>query len=280
MRCLIAIDGSSVGLSAAKLGGKIAAELGAQVTLLCVGADEGTELEKYLDLASDLISTQDQGFTPIGRRGNLVDEILAQMRAVEYDVAFVGYQPRPFLQKVFRGSLASRIANEVPTSVMILRDERERIEHILVGISGGGFTKDCARWAGKIAAAFGAHVTLAHASQTPALMYGGLEEVKETLEEFLQTDTAQSKALRQAVARLREVDVETEVELVHGLPERELLRMMQDRDADLLIVGSSWAAPPVQRTFLRNITEQVLLFTRRPVLVVRPSASHQTRHHP
>jgi nucleotide-binding universal stress UspA family protein len=101
-------------------------------------------------------------------------------------------------------------------------------------------------------------------------MYGGLDEVVETLTEFLETDTLEAQAIKRAVALLSELGVRSEVELAHGLAERELLRLAQDSDVDLLVIGSSWAAQPVHRFFVRNVTEQVLLNTQRPVLVVRP----------
>jgi nucleotide-binding universal stress UspA family protein len=101
-------------------------------------------------------------------------------------------------------------------------------------------------------------------------MYAGLEEVVETFAEFMQTDTSGAHAVRQAVSRLTEMGVQTDVELVHGLAERELLRLAHERDVDLLVIGSAWAAQPMSRLFLRNVTEQVLIHTRRPVLVVRP----------
>jgi nucleotide-binding universal stress UspA family protein len=192
------------------------------------------------------------------------------MLDTEYDLVIVGYETRGFLEKMIWGSWATRIAHEVPTSVLIIRDRRDMINHVLVGISGGGFTEACVAWAGHIATAFDAQVTLVHTSQMPALMYGGLEEVRETLTEFLQTDTAEAHAMKQAVARLDDIGARTEVKLVYGLPERELLRLMQDLDIDLLVIGSWWAAQPVRRAVLRNIAEKLLLHTRRPVLVVRP----------
>jgi nucleotide-binding universal stress UspA family protein len=81
----------------------------------------------------------------------------------------------------------------------------------------------------------------------------------------------ESHAVRRAVLNLTALNVLTDVRLVHGLPERELLRLAQDRDVDMLVIGSAWAAQPMPRLFLRNITEQVLLNTQRPVLVVRPA---------
>lgn len=273
MDILLCTDGSRQGLRAVRLGAAVAAQLKADATLLCVVASKRhADLDDWVGQATDIVEEAGVRFNVIGRRGQLVEEMLAQMLETEFDLVVVGYHARSFLEKAIMGSLAARIAHEVRASVLIVRGKRDWIKHILIGVSGGGFTHDCAEWGGRIAAAFGARVTLLHASQAPPLMYTGFEEVTETLAEFLQTDTLESQALKQAVSDLTSFGVQTHVELVHGLPERELLRLAQDRDVDLLVIGSAWAAQPMPRLFLRNITEQVLLNTQRPVLVVRPAS--------
>jgi nucleotide-binding universal stress UspA family protein len=270
MRILVCTDGSRNGLCAVRLGGAITAQLKSETALLCVVESERHDVNTSLERAGDVMQDYGAEFRSIGRRGRLVEELLTQMLEVEYDLVIVGYYARSFLEKAIWGSLAARIAHELPVSVLIVRDHRDWIDHVLIGISGGGFTSECAEWGGRIAAAFGARVTLLHASQIPPLMYAGLEEVVETLTEFLQTDTPEAHAVRQAVASLTELGVDADVELAHGLPERELLRLAQNLDSDLLVIGSSWAAQTVHRLFMRNIAEQVLIRTRRPVLVVRP----------
>jgi nucleotide-binding universal stress UspA family protein len=271
-KILLCTDGSLDGLRAVRLGAVIAAQLQAEVALLCVVESDRRGVEDSLKRAATVVRKSVDGVQLISRRGKLVDQMLAQLLQVEYDLVVVGYHLRSFLEKVIWGSLAARIAHEVPVSVLIVRGRRDWIEHVLIGISGGGFTDACAEWGSRIAAAFGARVTLLHVSPSPPLMYGGLDEVVETLAEFLETDTPGAQALRRVVATLTELDVQTDVELARGLPERELLRLAQNRDTDLLVVGSSWAAQPAHRLFVRNITEQVLINTQRPVLVVRPSA--------
>jgi nucleotide-binding universal stress UspA family protein len=270
MKILLCTDGSRSGLSAVRLGGTVAARLEAEVTLLCVVESKRRDPIRSLERATRVMEKSGATFTPFGRRGRLLEEMLGEMLHIEYDLVIVGYYARSFLQKMLLGSLAARIANELPVSVLIVRGQRDWINHVLIGISGGGFTEECSKWGGRIAAAFEARATLLHVSAAPPLMYTGLEEVVETLTEFLQTDTPDADAIRQAVAFLTEMGVQANVELTRGLPERELLRVAHQRDVDLLVIGSAWAAQPVRRIFLRNITEKVLLNTQRPVLVVRP----------
>lgn len=270
MKILLCTDGSRDALKAVHLGGAIAERLGADVTLLCSVESRRVSLERSMEQVNRVMQKAVGEFELIGRRGQMTEQMLAQMLQQDYDLVIVGYHSRSFLEKAIWGSLAARIAHELPLSVLIVRGRRDWISHVLVGISGRGFTNECVDWGGRIAVAFGGCVTLLHASATPPLMYGGLEEVVETLSEFLETDTAEAQALKRAVAQLGDLGVETDVELTHGLAERELLRVAQNRDVDLLVIGSSWAAEPVHRFFVRNVTEQILLNTVRPVLVVRP----------
>jgi nucleotide-binding universal stress UspA family protein len=102
-------------------------------------------------------------------------------------------------------------------------------------------------------------------------MYGGLEEVHQTLAEFLETDTPAARALRQAAAVMEKTGVQAEIQLSYGVTDRELLRTAQEGDYDLLILGSAWARPAIDRVVLENITRNVLLQTQRPVLVVYPA---------
>lgn len=272
MRILLCTDGSRNGLCAVHLGGAIAVRMEAEVTLLCVIAGKQRDLERSLERAVDGLKKSAADFETIGHRGKLKEQMLAQMAEKEYDLVVVGYDARSFLEKALWGSLAARIAQELPVSVLIVRCHRDWINHVLIGISGSGFTDECVKWGGRIAVAFDAPVTLLHVSPSPPLMYAGLDEVVETLPEFLQTHTPESQSVRQASAYLTDLGVQTDVELAHGLPERELLRMAQNRDVDVLVIGSTWAAQPFRRLLSRNISEKVLLNTQRPVLVVRPSS--------
>ena len=162
MKILLCTDGSRNGLSAVRLGGAIAARLGTEVTLLCAVESQRRDPERALRRTTQAIQQSGAVFTIEDRRGRLIEQMLAQMLHVEYDLVIVGYYARGFWEKVLWGSLAARIAHELPVSVLIVRDRRDTVDHVLVGISGGGFTKECADWGGAIAAAFKARVTLLH----------------------------------------------------------------------------------------------------------------------
>jgi nucleotide-binding universal stress UspA family protein len=270
MRLLLCTDGSPTGLRAVELGASLANRMSAEATLMLAREEEHKDAESARERTLAALQESVVEFSFVERRAELVDAALTQLVEQEYDLVVVGYSARTFLERALWGSLAARIAHEFPLPVMIVRGEYAGIDRILIGISGGGFTDACVEWGGRIALAFETSVILLHVGPSPPLMYGGFEEVVEDLAELLQTDTPEARAIKRAASMLTRLGVEFEVELVRGLAEREILRYAQELNCGLIVIGSAWAAQPVRRFFMRNVTEQVVLKAQRPVLVVRP----------
>ncbi|RMF34565.1 MAG: universal stress protein [Chloroflexi bacterium] len=272
MKFLLCTDGSDQATAAVRLGGRLAAHMGASVALLCIERPGRPRSRQATIEAQARELLQEQGITPELQTypGGLLDALRRQIHRETYALVAVGYRERRFLEKVLFGSVAVRIAHLVPAPVLIVREPREALRRILIGISGHGFQEEEIRWGGEIARAFDGQVTLLHVLPPPPLMYTGLPQVSESLSDFLESDTEEARALREGAALLTKMGLPVELQLAYGLPEREVLRAAYEQDEDLVVVGSAWAVSPWQRLVLPNVTEQVLLHTRRPVLVVRP----------
>jgi nucleotide-binding universal stress UspA family protein len=270
MEILLCTDGSRNALAGVTLGGRLAAALNARATLLSAGLRADRVYEAMDEAVRVLAPFQIDPATLVSM-GRAADEFVAQAKRAAYDVVVVGYRRRRAVEKAVIGSVATRVAQQARTSVLIVRRGRPDIRRILVGVGGNGFTDDLVKWAAVIGAAVGAQVTLLHVESAPPLMYAGFEEVHQTLPEFLESGTPVAEALRRAAARLRLAGIQAEIKLAHGVTDREVLRTAQEGDFDLLIVGSSWAGPSLSRVALPNVTREVLLNTARPVLVVYPS---------
>jgi nucleotide-binding universal stress UspA family protein len=270
MEILLCTDGSPNALAAVTLGGRLAAALDARTTLLSAGLN-ADQVDQVLAQGVEALAPFEIEPATLVSIGRPADEFVSQAKRAAYDLVVVGYRQRRVIEKAFAGCVATRIAQQARTSVLIVRRGRPDIRRILVGVGGHGFTDDLAKWAAIIGAAVGGKVTLLHVEWSPPLMYAGFEEVHQTLSEFLETDTPAAAAVRQAARILRLAGVQAEIKLTHGVTDREVLRTAQDGNYDLLIVGSSWAGPSLNRVVLSNVTREVLLQTNRPVLVVYPS---------
>ncbi len=273
-KVLFCTDRSRDALAAVSLGGRLAAALGAETTLLIAGKKEA-HAKQALGAAERTLATFGIYPATMIRIGPAVDTCLQHVQEGDYDLVVIGYHRRKALEKMLKGCLAVRVAQQAGTSVLIVRRGRQDITRLLVGIGGEGFTADVAEWAANIAAAVGAHVTLLHVESAPPLMYAGLAEVQQTLAELLETDTATARALRQAAGILEQAGVQAEIKLAFGVTDREVLRTAQEGDHDLVILGSGWARSPLEQLMLQNITHSILLHTRRPVLVVHPGPSQR-----
>ncbi len=270
MKILLCTDGSKNALAGVSLGGRLAAALGAETTLLAAGKNR-SRVDQSLSEARQALAPFELTPNALEGIGPSVQQFAQHAQHGRYDLVVVGYRRRKGWEKALGGSVAAKVANKATTSVLIVRRGRPDIRKILVGIGGNGFTAEMARWSTLIATAVGAQVTLLHVDAAPPLMYAGLEEVHQTLVEFLETDTPAARALRQAAGTLSRAGVSAEIKLVHGVADRELLRTAQEGDYDLIVLGSAWAQPPISRVMLPNVTRAILLNTRRPVLVVFPA---------
>lgn len=271
-KVLFCTDRSRDALAAVSLGGRLAAALGAETTLLVAGKKEA-RVRRALEAAKSTLAAFGVYPETLIRIGPALDSCLEQVQLGDYDLVVIGYRRRKALEKALNGCLATRVAQQACTSVLIVRRGRQDITRLLVGIGGEGYTAEVTEWAANIAAAVGAHVTLLHVESAPPLMYAGLAELQQTLAELLETDTATARALRQAAGILEQAGVQAEIKLAFGVTDREVLRTAQEGDHDLVILGSGWARSALEQLMLQNITHSILLHTRRPVLVVHPGPS-------
>jgi nucleotide-binding universal stress UspA family protein len=271
MNVLICTDKSRNAMAAVSMGGRLAAafESHENTTLLAAGKNRDRAYQALEESKNILLEFGIQAQTMV-KVGPAVQEFIKEIQSTCYDLVVIGYRKRSALEKAFNGCVATRVVHQASSSVLIVREGRPDIRKILIGIGGNGFTKQISEWGAKIAAAVSAHVTLIHVETAPPLMYAGLAEVHQTLEELLETDTLAANAIRSAAAILDAAGVEATIKLAHGVADRELLRTAQEGDYDLIILGSSWARPTIDRVVLSNISRDVLHNTRRPVLVVHP----------
>jgi len=123
---------------------------------------------------------------------------------------------------------------------------------------GAGFAHD-----------LGASVTLLHVfpGAVPT-MYTGLDQIDETVEEVLQTETPFAQHLRHAVEILEEMKIDSEVKIRRGIPIEEIIRETQLENYDLVIIGSSKAHEGLKEMIMGNLTIKIIDKIELPVLVI------------
>lgn len=120
-----------------------------------------------------------------------------------------------------------------------------------------------------LAADLGAAVTLLHVFPgTVPSMYTGLEQIEETVDEMLQTDTPFAQYLRRGVEILNGNNIGSEVKIRRGIPIEEIVRETQVENYDLVVIGSSKVDQGLIEMLLGNLAVKIINRIDLPILVI------------
>ena len=167
------------------------------------------------------------------------------------------------------GSTAARLASYCPSPVIIVKGKRRKLDRILVCTGGAEAGEKDTRLAGQIAALTGASITVLHVmSQLPLGPDCDLDDLECSAEALLDTDAREAVHLRKDLKILEDLNVPGQAKVRYGLVVDEILTEARDGDYDLVAVGAH-VASGFQRFILTDTTEQTVMGSDRPVLVVR-----------
>jgi nucleotide-binding universal stress UspA family protein len=203
------------------------------------------------------------------RKGHAAEEILKETEEHDYDLVVVGSRGRKGITRFILGSTAARLARYCPTSVIIVKNRRRGLGRILVCTGGAVPGERDAKFAGKIAVLTGASITVLHVmSQLPLSPECELDDLECSAESLIDTDAPEAAHLRKIVSALEDQQVSAAAKVRHGLVVDEILAEAKQGDYDLIVTGAH-VATGLQRFMLTDTTEQIVLGSDRPVLVVR-----------
>ncbi len=206
------------------------------------------------------------------RRGSAPVEILAEIKEGDYDLVIVRARKKINFASRWRRTVGRLIAREAPISVLIVKRECPRIEHILICTGGKGISEEVIQTGTRFAQAANAHATLLHVATPLPTMYTGLEKMEETLPELLTTDTPVSQHLREAAEEFAQHQVEADLELRRGTIAEEILREAHRGNYNLIIIGASGTHKGLSKWLLGDVTKEIVDRAACSVLVVRPAA--------
>jgi nucleotide-binding universal stress UspA family protein len=271
MKILMCTDGSSYAAEALRFGAPIAREARHRVTLLGVveRADEERKVTRMLERTSNALCRDVPHIDSLIRRGHAAEEILKETEENEYDLVIVGSRGRRGITRFLLGSTAARLARYCPSPVLIVKGKRRRLSKMLVctGAAEAG-EKDTA-FAARIAALTGASVTVLHVmSQLPLAPECEVSDLENSTEALLKTDAREAVHLRKDLQLLANLEVEGKAKVRHGLVVDEILAEAREGAHDLIVIGTH-VASGIQHFMLADTTEQIVIGSDRPVLVVR-----------
>ena len=272
MKMLVCTIGSRRYKATLRFAQEVARALSADVTLLGV-VDKKRKIEELgrgLDEFARGLSGHGLPVQVRVEAGNPEDLVVDELEATLYDLVALGALGGKRSHHSFLSSVALRIVERAQTSVLVVKGDRPTLSRVLICASGTEHGH-LSVWAGAaLACGAGARATVLHVLDAMPAMYAGLEQMEETLTELLHSDTEMARELKWAAQVVKAECELSELKLRRGIAVEEIMSEARGGDYDVIVLGSSAAAPGLVRALMGDLTRDVVTRAQRPVLVVRP----------
>jgi nucleotide-binding universal stress UspA family protein len=272
MRWLISTDGTPRSHAAAKFAASLI-KPGDEVVLLGVynrNRAEKADLTKSIESLCEILECAE--IRKVIQEGSIVSVIEEVAGKEPFDIALYASRGRRGLSKLLLGSVAARLAHEMPCSVLIVRKTPETIKKILISttLSEGHDLPiekglDLARIAG-------AEVTILHVMSQIALDDGFyVGQLRLTAAEAMTQQTREGLGFMRILEIADRQGVAAQLRIRYGLVEDEIVKEVVEGNYDLLVLGAHASTKELrwEELLIEDVTNTVLLDTRCPVLIVR-----------
>jgi nucleotide-binding universal stress UspA family protein len=269
---LLCTDGTPRSEPAAAFGCRLAAQLGARVTVLEATASPAQPFLPALSAASLCATLSAAGLESrtVVRPEVPRQAIVRQAAEEAYDLVILGLLQRGnWLRRWLRGPSTRRVLQGVTAPVLVVPADRPVLRRILLCSGDLWYPAAMVRFVGTLAQATGAEVTLLHVTPHPTRYYPILRHVEDAWGALLQTDTPQGRNLKLGRDALVSLGIETGISLRYGSVVDQILAEIREGEYELVALGSTYAARSLRRYFVRSITDLVVEQAGRPVLVMR-----------
>jgi nucleotide-binding universal stress UspA family protein len=153
---------------------------------------------------------------------------------------------------------------------MLVRHVSRKLERMLVCTGGLEISDPVVNLSAKLADQAGLKATLLTVSTAVPSMYTGMEEIEETLEELLETDTPVAQHLRHSAEQLTKSGVPAEIKIRHGDVVEAILEETLEGNYDLVVLGETEGAT-LRGLLLGNVTQQIINRAPSAVLISKKS---------
>jgi nucleotide-binding universal stress UspA family protein len=295
-KVLLATDGSPESGRAARVATELSSKLGPEIHLVYVepmsgvygiperavyAPDTQNHLEEVEHYARERLDEEEAKIRDYGGQvaavhpkvGRPDAEIVGLAEELDVGLVIVGSHGVGPLKGVLLGSVSDSVVRHANTSVLVVRGQAGQLpDRVLLAIDGSKESHHATRAAVEVTGAAGSELHVLSVLETaqllPQMPYPGPEawETSETFEEAEQ----QARRLLSRVSERIGASGSTveESHLTVGKPDKEILRLAGQLDANLVVVGSRGLGA-VGRVLLGSVSDSVVRHAWCSVLVVR-----------
>ena len=273
---LCPVDLSAAAADALRYATELSSVLQAELSVLLVGsgAPDGRDDKDSTELSVFIAGTIGSAVEPhpVHRHGQPIEEILRTSEAIGADLIVMGSHGRTGLQRLLLGSVTEAIVRRSVTPVLVVPRASPlhgpaSLDVVLCAVDFSASSQRAIENAASVAAGASARLLLAH--------------VLEWSEELDPLSSTQGHRLPtsedDAVARLNELITDEmrtrcspELAFGYGEPGDEILRLVQEHDADLCVLGIT-RRNPIDLAVFGSTARRVIRDSGRPVLTVGAS---------
>jgi nucleotide-binding universal stress UspA family protein len=270
MRILLCTNGSSHATQALELGVYVAQRAASAVDILVVTErDRQKEARRVAEAATAELEAAGIPVTIHQRTGRMGDQVVLQALAAPYDLVVIGSRGRRGVLRLLLGSVALHVTEHAPASALVVKGRARDLRRFLVCSSAGPTSEHTVHFAGRLAQALGASVTLLHVmSQLPLAEDAVPDDLEASAEELIQRRSREGVHLSQMLGLLAAEGQAGRAVVRHGLVRDEIIAEAREGRYDLLVTGAH-VTPGLNARLVDDLSADILLAANRPVLVVR-----------
>ena len=202
--------------------------------------------------------------------GDPTVEIVHSAEQAPVDMIVLGARGLTRRERWLLGSTSLTVARYAPCPVLVVRGRTGPVRRVLVGVDGSETARAALRFVRIVRRPDDVHVGLLHVRPAP-IAAGGRRRRRSAADPESGQDLRPADAdavLADAAAVLGETGGPVERLASEGDRAREIVRIAEDRDVDLVVVGARGLGT-LERLLLGSVSEAVLHHAGRPVLIVR-----------
>lgn len=270
MKILICSDGSSQAEQAIRFGALIAAPLRVETTLLGITEKPGEEdaIFDSLKRGLQLLKENQVPAELVIKSGEPIEEIVKRTQETKYDLVVIGALRKGTRGPFLMSAKAYKIIKAVEPPVLVVIGDRKALKRVLICSGGQKYIDKAVEFAGRLAGAARASVTLFHVLNEPTAL-ADLSRIEEDVNILLHSSSDLGENLRREKEVLERMGVDSEVRLRHGMVISEVFKEVNRGDYDLVVTGSSPVGGTLRTYIMGNITREIVNRAECPVLVVR-----------